>query len=163
MSRRRTASATVLALAAVCCLACAAFLNFTSLPTPSAVATPGSTLAAGRLAATEQRGQRVVRAAAMDEVDKYIADNKIMVFSKSMCPFCRKAKKALEAVGAEFTALELDERDDTDAMQDALLEKTGGRSVPRVFIGGKFIGGGDDTVKMQKNGELEKLVQEVQR
>jgi hypothetical protein len=41
---------------------------------------------------------------------------------------------------------QLDQRDDGDAIQAALAEITGGRSVPRVFIGGKFIGGGDDTV-----------------
>jgi glutaredoxin-related protein len=28
-----------------------------------------------------------------------------------------------------------------------------------VFIGGKFIGGGDDTVRLKNNGELEKLLQ----
>jgi hypothetical protein len=42
--------------------------------------------------------------------------------------------------------VQLDQRDDGDAIQAALGEITGGKSVPRVFIGGKFIGGGDDTV-----------------
>ncbi len=42
---------------------------------------------------------------------------------------------------------QLDQRQDGDSIQDALLEVTGGRSVPRVFIGGAFIGGGDDTVR----------------
>jgi glutaredoxin-related protein len=40
------------------------------------------------------------------------------------------------------------------AVQDALLEVTGGRSVPRVFVGGKFIGGGDDTAAKAASGEL---------
>ena len=35
---------------------------------------------------------------------------------------------------------------------------TGGKSVPRVFIGGKFEGGGDDMVNKAKNGELKKLL-----
>ena len=34
-----------------------------------------------------------------------------------------------------------------DDIQDALAEITGARSVPRVFVGGAFIGGGDDTVR----------------
>lgn len=38
-------------------------------------------------------------------------------------------------------------------------EVTGARSVPRVFIGGKFIGGGDDTVRLFENGELKNLLQ----
>ena len=39
-------------------------------------------------------------------------------------------------------------------IQDALLKLTGGRSVPRVFIGGKFVGGGDDTAAMGRDGRL---------
>ena len=45
----------------------------------------------------------------------------------------------------QIKLVELDTRDDGEAIQDALLELTGGRSVPRVFIDGQFIGGGDDT------------------
>jgi glutaredoxin len=41
---------------------------------------------------------------------------------------------------------QLDQRADGDAIQDALQQITGGRSVPRVFVDGTFIGGGDDTV-----------------
>lgn len=46
-------------------------------------------------------------------------------------------------------------------IQDALNEVTGGRSVPRVFIGGNFIGGGDDTAAKQANGQLAQLLQAV--
>lgn len=35
----------------------------------------------------------------------------------------------------------------------------GDLSLQRVFIGGKFIGGGDDTVRLKNSGELEKLLQ----
>lgn len=56
---------------------------------------------------------------------------------------------------------QLDQRSDGDKIQDYLLQLTGGRSVPRVFIGGKFIGGGDDTVRMKKSGELQKLLADV--
>ena len=41
--------------------------------------------------------------------------------------------------------MELDQVDNGQAIQDELLALTGGRSVPRVFICGTFIGGGDDT------------------
>lgn len=43
-------------------------------------------------------------------------------------------------------------------IQDALYEVTGARSVPRVFVGGKFIGGGDDTAAKAANGELKQLL-----
>lgn len=54
--------------------------------------------------------------------------------------------------------LQLDQRDDGDSLQDYLLELTGGRSVPRVFVDGQFIGGGDDTAALAASGELKKLL-----
>lgn len=57
--------------------------------------------------------------------------------------------------------MQLDERQDGDAIQDYLNQLTGGRSVPRVFVGGNFIGGGDDTVAKQQSGELKKILQQA--
>ena len=39
-----------------------------------------------------------------------------------------------------------------------MKEKTGARSVPRVFVDGKFIGGGDDIAAKSNNGSLKKLL-----
>jgi len=38
-----------------------------------------------------------------------------------------------------------------------MQKMTGGRTVPRVFVGGKFVGGGDDTVALAASGELKRL------
>jgi hypothetical protein len=46
-------------------------------------------------------------------------------------------------------------------LQDALAKVTGARTVPRVFIGNKFVGGGDDTARLAENGKLRKLLVEV--
>lgn len=43
-------------------------------------------------------------------VDKVISDHKVVVFSKSYCPFCKMAKDALNSTGAKFHLIELDER-----------------------------------------------------
>lgn len=40
---------------------------------------------------------------------RYIADNAVVVFSWSGCPFCKRAKGVLDATGAKYTALELDQ------------------------------------------------------
>ena len=58
-------------------------------------------------------------------------------------------------------SMQLDERQDGEAIQDYLNQLTGGRSVPRVFVGGNFIGGGDDTVSKQQSGELKKILQQA--
>lgn len=83
-----------------------------------------------------------------------------MVFSKSYCPFCTKAKRALDNVlpREKYTVMELDTRSDCAAIQDYLLDITGGRSVPRVFVAGKFIGGGDETDAMARSGQLKQLL-----
>ena len=36
---------------------------------------------------------------------------------------------------------------------------TGGRSVPRVFIGGQFVGGGDETAAFHRDGKLQALLE----
>ena len=59
------------------------------------------------------------------------------------------------------STVQLDERSDTDAIQDALQEVTGARSVPRVFVGGQFIGGGDDTARKVSDGTLKQLLHDV--
>jgi len=99
-------------------------------------------------------------------VDKTINSKKVVVFAKSFCPYCHKAKAALKSFELPSDVLEwidLDERNDLDmeAIQDYLLSITGGRSVPRVFIGGKFFGGGDDTAAAGKNGTLEKKLKDT--
>lgn len=64
-----------------------------------------------------------------------VSSNKVVVFSKSYCPYCKKAKAAIKDAGlSEFYVIELDERDDGDAIQDALLKITGARSVGFLMI-----------------------------
>lgn len=43
-------------------------------------------------------------------VDEKIKTNKVMVFSKSYCPFCKMAKDALNETGVKYGLVELDER-----------------------------------------------------
>lgn len=57
--------------------------------------------------------------------------------------------------------VQLDQEADGSAIQDILLKMTGGRSVPRVFINGKFLGGGDETAAAAANGQLETLLKEA--
>ena len=51
---------------------------------------------------------------------------------QSYCPFCKRAKRALLSVGIKPLVLELDEREDGMALQQALLARTGQRTVPSV-------------------------------
>ncbi|ORY45865.1 glutaredoxin-1 [Rhizoclosmatium globosum] len=76
-------------------------------------------------------------------VDAHIAENKVIVFSKSWCPYCSKAKSLLKNENISYTAVELDSLDNGDEIQAYLAQLTGQRTVPNIFINQKHIGGCD--------------------
>ncbi|EGT34174.1 hypothetical protein CAEBREN_04233 [Caenorhabditis brenneri] len=97
-------------------------------------------------------------------VDQHIQSSKVLIFSKSTCSCSKKARATLESIGLKPEAVkwvEIDKREDCAEIQDYLESLTGARSVPRVFINGKFFGGGDATVAAANSGELVELLQEV--
>jgi glutaredoxin 3 len=99
-----------------------------------------------------------------NHIQQLIKKYPVMVFSKSYCPYSKKAKNILSKykLGDHYHVLELDQLSSkTDEYQDELGKLTGARTVPRVFINGKFIGGGDDTGALEKSGDLEKLLREA--
>ncbi|CAL1542668.1 unnamed protein product [Lymnaea stagnalis] len=97
-------------------------------------------------------------------VEAKIAGKKVMVFSKIGCPYCSKAKNTLSKYlgnglsESDYEVLEIGDLANCSAIQDYLESITGARSVPRVFINQKFVGGGDDVVAKDKSGELKKLL-----
>uniref|UniRef100_A0A7S4QPI6 Glutaredoxin domain-containing protein n=1 Tax=Alexandrium monilatum TaxID=311494 RepID=A0A7S4QPI6_9DINO len=133
---------------------------------PSALAFALQQREAATARAATGSGSRVdSRAANKQEIDTLIATTPALIVSKASCPFCIKAKVALDQMGAEYKVLELENMfgqalvDDVAAVQDYMLEKTGARSVPRVFIGGRFVGGCDDLMAKKYSGELLVLLQ----
>ncbi|KAI9191767.1 hypothetical protein LWI28_013135 [Acer negundo] len=91
-------------------------------------------------------------------VKKTISSHKIVIFSKSYCPYCRKAKSVFKELNQVPHVVELDERENGWDIQDTLHEIVGRRTVPQVFIDGKHIGGSDDTVEAYESGKLHKLL-----
>eukprot|EP01087_Luapelamoeba_hula_P007877 TRINITY_DN1935_c0_g1_i1.p1 TRINITY_DN1935_c0_g1~~TRINITY_DN1935_c0_g1_i1.p1 ORF type:complete len:121 (+),score=35.51 TRINITY_DN1935_c0_g1_i1:50-364(+) len=88
------------------------------------------------------------------QITKAIADNPVMVFSKSYCPYCTAAKKLLKDLGVQATIWELDSMDNGAALQDAMAQNCGQRTVPQVFIKGEHIGGNSDTQALHQRGGL---------
>ncbi|KAF9308890.1 hypothetical protein BG000_011153 [Podila horticola] len=95
------------------------------------------------------------------KVDALIADNAIMVFSKSYCPFCIKAKNLLTKLNAVFKAVELDREEDGADIQAYLQQLTNQRTVPNIFIGQNHIGGCDNLTALEKSGELKTLLAKI--
>ena len=85
----------------------------------------------------------------------------VVMIGKSWCPYCVKAEKILKAQYADTIYKQIDKLlkdDEVAAVQAYCKQITGGSSVPRVFIGGKFIGGCDDTEAKNNKGELKQLI-----
>ena len=99
-----------------------------------------------------------------EKIDTLLQEKKIVVISKSYCPFCKKAKQVLAKykIAKEHIAiLEIENDSSCEEIQKYMQVLTGGRSVPRVFIGGKCIGGGDETMALHNKGKLEPLLKNV--
>ncbi|PVF98245.1 putative GRX1-glutaredoxin [Serendipita vermifera] len=95
-------------------------------------------------------------------VDSAIDENFITIFSKSWCPYCRRAKGIINSLqlpeGKSVKVFELDERDDGADIQNYLREKTYQSTVPNIFINKQHIGGSDDLAAAQRSGKLAKLI-----
>ena len=69
-------------------------------------------------------------------IEKEISANKVMIFSKSYCPFCNEAKAAFTDLNVEYKSIELDNIGNGDKIQSALLKLTGQKTVPNIFVKG---------------------------
>lgn len=91
-------------------------------------------------------------------VDQMNKENKVMVWSKSFCPFCDKVKEIFNSINQPFKSYELDKEANGPVIQETLLGKTGQKTVPNVFINGKHLGGASDTEQAFKEGRLQQLL-----
>jgi glutaredoxin 3 len=91
-------------------------------------------------------------------IQSEIDSSKVVVFSKSYCPYCLATKKLFKDLGVnkDVKVIELDKRSDGDAIQSELLKMTGQRTVPNTFINGQHLGGNDKAQAAAKSGDLQK-------
>ena len=93
-------------------------------------------------------------------VKSTVSSHDVVIFSKSYCPYCRRAKAVFKELQLRKDpyVVELDQREDGWEIQDALSDMVGRRTVPQVFVHGKHLGGSDDTVEANESGKLAKLL-----
>ncbi|KAG5191469.1 glutaredoxin subgroup I [Tribonema minus] len=96
---------------------------------------------------------------AVKAVQDKIDSTKVLVYEKWGCPFCGRVKDLLEdlALEPEPEFIELDGHVGAST-QRALMQLTGQRTVPNVFIGGTHVGGCDDTMAAVQSGKLKELL-----
>jgi glutaredoxin 3 len=82
--------------------------------------------------------------------------NAVKMYTTEVCPYCLRAKALLKQRGVE----QIEEiRIDVDPVaRDHMMEITGRRTVPQIFIGGKHVGGCDDLIDLDRRGGLVPLL-----
>ncbi|KAI9469928.1 MAG: glutaredoxin [Benjaminiella poitrasii] len=96
-----------------------------------------------------------------DFVQKAIRSNKVMIFSKSYCPYCISVKDLFDDMHVDYKALELNEHENGEAIQNTLAELTKQTTVPNIFINQQHIGGSDSLKSAFASGRLEKLLNDA--
>lgn len=77
---------------------------------------------------------------------------KVVIYSKTYCPFCVRAKKLLENKGVSFEEIMVDS--DPQLFAD-LKQKSGMMTVPQIFINEKLVGGYTELADLESKGELD--------
>jgi len=80
-------------------------------------------------------------AASRTKLDRLIEENPVVLFGTSWCGYCRSSRRLLDSMNAKYLDVDLDEMDD---IREVLREKSGQRTVPNIYIGGKHIGGNQE-------------------
>jgi glutaredoxin 3 len=82
---------------------------------------------------------------------------KVIMYSTAVCPYCIQAERLLKAKGVneiEKIRIDLD-----PAQRTLMVEKTGRRTVPQIYIGETHVGGFDDLSALDREGKLMPLLQ----
>jgi len=90
----------------------------------------------------------------MELAKRILAENKLVVFSKTYCGYCKRVKGLFGELGFHPFVFELDTAPEGSDVQNYLNDLTKMSTVPKVFIAGEFIGGCDSTTSLHAKGGL---------
>jgi len=83
---------------------------------------------------------------------------KVSMYTTAVCPFCVRAEMLLKQRGvAEIEKIRID----LDPEQRKLMmERTGRRTVPQIYIGDTHVGGYDELAALDRSGKLQPLLEQ---
>lgn len=82
---------------------------------------------------------------------------RVVIYGTAVCPYCMMAERLLKSKGIEDIEkirIDLDPR-----QKELMVQKTGRRTVPQIYIGDTHVGGFDDLSALNRTGELDLLLQ----
>lgn len=81
---------------------------------------------------------------------------KVVIYTTRTCPYCVRAKQLLRSKAVTFDDIDVGNAPDIRA---ELVNRTGQRTVPQIFINEQAIGGCDDLFALEHSGQLDTLLQ----
>ncbi len=85
---------------------------------------------------------------------------KVEVYTKKYCPYCVRAKALLGKKGVAFEEIDVE---GDDAKRAWLVEASGQRTVPQVFVDGQPLGGFTDIETLDRQGKLDPILRGTAR
>ena len=81
---------------------------------------------------------------------------KIVMYCTEVCPYCVRAENLLQRKGIkEIEKIRIDLQPES---RDAMIQMTGRRTVPQIYINGEHVGGYDDMAALDRAGKLDTLL-----
>lgn len=80
---------------------------------------------------------------------------KLEMYSKDYCPYCARAKRLLQSLNIEYEEFDITH---DEAGQNEMVQRSGRRTVPQIFLDDQALGGYDDIAKLHRQGELVPLL-----
>ena len=81
---------------------------------------------------------------------------KALMYTTAVCPYCQMAERLLRSKGVDVEKVRVDLEPERRA---EMMEKTGRRTVPQIYIGDTHVGGYDDLAALDRAGKLDPLLQ----
>lgn len=80
---------------------------------------------------------------------------KVLMYTTGVCPYCLMAERLLASKGVQVDKVRVDLE---PARRVEMMEKTGRRTVPQIYIGETHVGGYDDLAALDRAGKLDPLL-----
>jgi len=79
----------------------------------------------------------------------------IEMYTTSWCGYCERARALLQRKGARYTEISVE---GDSARRAEMIERSGRRTVPQIFIGTQHVGGSDELAELEQRGALDALL-----
>ncbi len=82
----------------------------------------------------------------------------VMMYATGLCGYCKAAQRLLDNKKVEYEVVRVDQ--DNSRLEE-MMQKTGRRTVPQIYIGEHHVGGFDDLSELDAEGGLDELLAKV--